>query len=552
MIFLRRWNDLRQALKKRSPSLYYFGWVILILGIFYLANTSFNELIFVVTLASFFILKISPRLALILSFFFLFLSSIFLTIFRDQSLAELLALYAYLLLGVGVAIQTRLFLRQAKNKAVQRLALKIFQGLNPSRIGLLIAFLLALILFQKIIITAGIIENGDLSFALYPERVLSTFRLWNDYGSVTGQTTPSLFPLAVVNRGISFLLGLSATFSIKLVLLEVICVGFFATYFLTQNILQKYAARKNSLALASSFAALFYLFNPYSLNRIFHLHIWIAYLFLPLILLLFIKLWETQKISYAAILAFILSFISFSPHYLVYALGALGLLTLVEIAHCLWQKRRENRRVPFLLKNLLNLLILFFCFLLFSSHWLIPFLKASLSTQEIAAPSYFLTQEYIENPSAKLQAIFETLTLQGEKTNSSTLNLFLKIFDFLLPLVLILPYLFFATWRLRSFHRKKMLQIFPRCLIPHFRNKWIIYFSLLGISAALISTMPIWDHALYQKIIFGLPYLQSFGWLLREPARINGLLALADTILLSFLLLKILNLPSPKKEQPLC
>lgn len=546
MFLLRKFKDILLLLKKNKPQAYYFSWVLLIFLIVYFLNISFDEIIFFIILTSFFILKISPKITAVLTLSLLVLSFTFLVILKDKPLGELSAIYAYLSLGIIIVIGAKILLGKEKNKEDNRLPLKTLRNINFQKVNIFILLLLAFALFQKTLVTGGMIESGDLSFALYPERVLGSLSLWNSYGSMAGATTPNLFPFASINFGLSSFFHLSGELTVKLIILEAILLGIFSAYFLAKKIFQPYAQNKNYLEIASSWVAIFYLFNPYSLNRILHLHIWVAYLFLPLILLLFLKLLETQKMRYAAILAFILSFISFSPHYLIYVFLALGLLAGIKIIHFFWQKRPGVSSYSILGKNIAPLCILFFCFILFSSHWLIPYLKASFARQEIQMPGYVLTQEYFKKPGAKFEPIVEILSLKGAAPESRILNLFFKILIFILPPTLLLPFLIYITIRINTKKdQKKWNKIWVTTLkYKHLNlsNQYTIFFSLLGILAAVISTLPIWNYDLYQKIIFDIPYLKNFGWLFRESFRICGLLALSYSFLLGFLFLKLMNI----------
>lgn len=523
MPILNKLKNYIAIFKHLHPKAFYFFWLFIAFTILYFLNSSLYGFIFFGILITFLILKISDRKAAILALTLLGLCP-FLLILKDEPLAEFVAIYAYLFLCVTVLTQLKIFLRKQKKKKDNRIPSKVFENINYKRVNIIILVFLTLLLFQKVLVSRGQIEIGDISFPIHQERVLGNiWFLWNSYGSSTGDITTNIFPFVLINSFFNRLLHLSAGWTVKFMILEVLLVGLFSSYFLGKKILKNFIKQKTYLELCSSLVVIFYIFNPYALNRIFHFYHWIPYLFLPLILLIFIKLIEVQKTRFAVILAFLLNFISFSPHYLVYTSIMLGLFIIIEILNALWKNGLKKLNYSNFLKNIANIFICVLCFILFSSHWLIPYVKASFTKNTPQAPSYMLTKEYIEKPKEKINPIIQTLSLDVKPTESKVLNFFLKIFIFILPFVLLIP------------------------LFPSLRNKYTIFFSLLGVFAAILSTMPIWHYTLYQKLLFDIPYFKDFGWLFRESSRINGLLALSYSFLLTFLFLRFFGTTYKKK-----
>lgn len=514
MPILKKLKNYIAIFQHLHPKAFYFFWLFVAFTILYFLNSSLYGFIFFGILISFLILKISNRKATILALILLGLCPVCL-ILKDELLAEFIATYVYLFLCVTVLTQLKIFLRKQKKKKDNRIPLKAFKNINYKKVNIIILVFLTLVLFQKVLVSRSQIEIGDISFPIHQERVLGNiWFLWNNYGSSTGGITTNIFPFVLINSFFNCLLHLSAELTIKLVILEVLLIGVFSLYFLGKKILKNFIKQENYLELCISLVVIFYIFNPYALSRIFHFYHWIAYLFLPLILLIFIKLIEVQKARFAVILAFLLSFISFSPHYLVYALIMLGLFGIIEIINSLWKNWPKKFNYSNFFKNITNIFICILCFILLSSYWLIPYVKTSFIENTPQAPGYMLTKEYIEKPTEKINPIIQTLSLNAKPTESKVLNFFLKIFIFILPFVLLIP------------------------LFPSLRNKYTIFFSLLGIFAAILSTMPIWHYTLYQKILFDIPYIKNFGWLFRESSRINGLLALSYSFLFTFLFLR--------------
>ncbi|MDP2947132.1 MAG: hypothetical protein Q8N88_03375 [Nanoarchaeota archaeon] len=481
MPILKKLKNYIAIFKHLHPKAFYFFWLFIAFTILYFLNSSLYGFIFFGILITFLILKISDRKTAILALTLLGLCP-FLLILKDEPLAEFVAIYAYLFLCVTVLTQLKIFLREREKKNDNRIPLKAFENINYRKINVVILVFLTLLLFQKVLVSRSQIEIGDISFPIHQERVLGNiWFLWNNYGSSAGDITTNIFPFVLINSFFDRLLHVSAVWTVKFMILEVLLVGLFSSYFLGKKILRNFIEQKTYLELCSSLVVIFYLFNPYALSRIFHFYHWIAYLFLPLILLLFIKLIETKKTRFAVVLAFLLSFISFSPHYLVYASIMLGLFLIVEIINALWKSGLKKFNYPNFLRNIANIFICLLCFILFSSHWLVPYVRTSFARNTIRAPDYMLTKEYIEEPKEKINPMIQTLGLNAKPAESKILNFFLKIFIFILPFILLAP------------------------LFPSLKNKYTIFFSLLGIFATILSTMPIWHYALYQKIHFDIP-----------------------------------------------
>ncbi|MFA4880049.1 MAG: hypothetical protein WC650_00295 [Candidatus Doudnabacteria bacterium] len=500
--------------KKNQPQIYYLAWLFLTFLVLFLLNASLYAFLFWGTLLTFLILNISDKIPLICGLILLVFTAIF-SILKDEYLANIAAAYALLFLFVTIFTQLKIFLSKKK-----RLPINIFKKIDDKRsITIFILIFLILIPFHKVLVTKGYIEAGDLNFPINNQTVLgNVWFLWNDYGSFNRPLAPNIFPISLFNTIFTQLLNLPSDLTIKLILLEILLCGAFSSYFLMQTIFQAVIREKQHINLASLLATAFYLFNPYALNRIFHFYHFIGYTLTPLVLLVFLKFKRQKKILLLLILALLFNFISFSPHYLVYNFIMLGIFILIESA--IWVQKsflKQNCKLIFkmLARNLGYLLIFVLFFLTLGAYWLYPYLQISLSENKPNAPDYMLTSDYFEKPQEPLKTLFFTLSLNGEETNSLIINFIFRKLIFILPLLLFLP------------------------LFPSFRNKYTVFFSLLGVFATILSTMPIWHYTLYQKILFDIPYFKNFGWLFRESSRINGLLAFSYSFLLAFLFSRV-------------
>jgi len=511
--------------RNKYPKAYFFSWIFLVFIILYFFNSSIYGFIFFGSLITFSILKISYKVSAILALIFLGLCPIFL-IFKNEILAEFFGIYAYLFLWCTILVQIKLFLREQKRKSDNRFSLKIFKNFNWKNFSIVFIVFLALIFWKNIFMTRGNVQIGDLAFSINKNNTLPNLFTWYDLNSISNTANPQIFFFTIISFPFR-VLNLSSEWIIKIIFLEAILISVFSTYYLSKIFFKRFISKNKSiiLELAVIVSVLFYILNPYALNRIFHFYHWIPYCFLPLIFLIFLKFLETKKIHFIIILAFLLSFISFSPHFLVYAFIVMGLFSIVSLAKWIGKigfvtDKKRSIREGF--KVILGGIVFVLCFTLFSAHWLIPYLKNSLMQGSAQAPGYMLTKEYIEPASEglknKIKEVFQTLALNPDTTDSKILNFFLKIFTYLLPFLLFLP------------------------LFKGLRNKHIIFFSILGILAGTASVLPILNYTLYQKILFDIPYLNNFNWLFREAYRINGLLAFAYSFLLGFLFLKLLQI----------
>jgi len=504
---------LLQQTKKRHPRLYYFGTLLIVFFIFYFLNLSIESMIFGMALTSFMMIKLPAKNLAVAALASLSFSPLFL-ILDDEYLAEIAAMASFTLILIIFLIKIRVFYQNKKNKNDPRIPPRfILENINLQTLNLILLIGISLLFLQKIFLHGGQIEVGDLSLPLESQKILGGLKfLWNDYESAAVNMTTNMFPFNLCNDAVFYLFHFSANIATKFVIAETLFICLFSLYFLLKKIFSNFTKNRQALELASSAGVIFYLFNPYSLNRIYHLFHWIAYLTLPLLFLIFLKLLETNKARFALALAILMNLISFSPHYLVYSFYALSIFYFLEIIFKFRTQTGKNA-LRLLGRNFLSLLLAALLFFTLASYWLLPYLKASLIADRPQAPAYMFTKRYIEAPEEKFQNIISILSLEPIKTESRILNLLFQIITFLLPLLLTLPY-------------------FSR----NCRNQYTIYFAILGAGAAIFSTMPIWDYILYQKIIFDLPYLKNFGWLFREANRINGLLAFAYAFLLSFLI----------------
>jgi len=300
------------AFKKTHPRGYYLFWLFLGFSFLFFFNYDLLDFIFLGILITFLVLKISTRIPTILSLIFLAASAFFLTL-GDKPLTEFSAIFAYILLVTTALTQIKILFIKRKGEKDTRLSFANLKPINPKKLAIIILVILTLILFQKILVNKEQIEAGDLSFSIQPKKVAGNlWYLWDDYASMGTNLNSNTFPFTALNALFTHLLRFSAQLSVKIIFLEILCLGLFSVYSLAKKIFKNFTKKETDLELASLLAVIFYIFNPYSLQRIFHLYHWIAHLSLPLILLLFIKLIETKKARWALILGFVLSFISYS------------------------------------------------------------------------------------------------------------------------------------------------------------------------------------------------------------------------------------------------
>lgn len=509
--------------KKQKGEKYYLFWVILIMAIIPISKANWSDLVFVLLLITFLLLKIPAKIPILATFAFLFLTALFLCL-RDENILEASAMWAYYFLILGVIVLIKIAVDQKIKDQDSRINPLVLKKIKLKKLSLIFLFIITFILFRYIIFSPGYIEMGDLSFATDSKKILGDpWFLWNEQGSYAGSIAANRLPFTLANYFIRYI---PAQIAAKILIVEIIVIGLISIFLLARKIAQKLSFQGNQKEIFILFSSFFYLFNPYALNRIFHFYHFIAYSILPLIFFLFLKMQETKKTRYALFVALTLNFISFSPHYLFYISLFLILWVLIE---CIFYFHSRKNHLSLRLifsdhkKNLFNISILILTFCLFASFWLTPYLATSFTRNTPQAPDYFFNINYLENYKNISQPIIDQLYLNGTEPGNKSFNLIFNLISPFLPLILILPIIF-----------------------KNFRNKYTLFFSIIGIIAAVISTIQIWFPWLYIIIIFHTPYLKNYNWIFRESNRINGLLAFSYSFLLGFFFIWILNL---KKNQ---
>ncbi len=300
----------------------------------------------------------------------------------------------------------------------------------------------------------------------------------------------------------------------KLLLFGGILIAGNGSYFAAKSIFRKFAALKYS-NMAAIITSLFYMFNPWSMIRIVHFFHWLAYAFTPLIFLCFVRLLKNQKKIYIFLTPFLLTLISFSPHFLFYNLLSMTLYLILALIFDF-----KKRAFVIAARKIGISIFTFLVFLIFSAIWLIPYVFISFNDAKSLGPPYLLRQFDILEANKDISLI-NIITLNIHFTSKNFLGYFLSIIiigSIILNFVL---------------NRKIRIALF---------------FNITAVIILLISSMNIFFPSIYYYVTIVLP----FGWLFREVTKLGGLLAFSYAFIFGFLYLKIMSLSSSSiKTTPL-
>ena len=365
--------------------------------------------------------------------------------------------------------------------------------------------------------------------------------VWTEKGSVPALETISRFPIIGLWYMLGFL-GISSAAISKFMIIMGFFVASFSFYFsfvlLLERKITKNAARDAKLRVAAVIGAVFFAYNPWSLERIPHWYLWIGYAVLPLFFISVVYAFRYPKNwRYIASSIFLWSFASTTPHNTVFY----GIIFLIVFAYFilnnLFEKIRNTRSINNVRvkgtekkgKNaaILVLLVPFFSILLLyvllNVYWIYPYLLAS-QIREVS-PNYLLVQENLELLSRA----------------SSFLNVFRLVANwqeqpFEIPAE---GTPFYYLWFLASVALPifgfSALVISGKALIKY--TSGFAIFALIGIILAMGTQSPI----NYFKYVLETPTLSNYGWLVRDPDKWGFLMAFTYSFLIGIAVYRILE-----------
>ncbi len=367
-------------------------------------------------------------------------------------------------------------------------------------LGLLIAFAVA----WRVVATPGELIVGDREYPFAAELWLQKFvSAWNTSNGTTLITTSRTYADAPWGI-IVWTFGLSTEVAGKFHWMSWHLLGFLAGYFGARLLVGPKTRTAHPVAVRAGLllAGLFWILNPWILVRSEQLHVWVSVLMLPLFLGLLVSATRSpslrarvqRALAAAAILAFA---ISASPHYMaIGALAGAGWLAYTVVT-------TPGPRRPILT----TAAVFVVGYAVFAAFVLVPFVVASLG-DSATEPVYLTTNQSL--PVARpVKSVANTLTLIGERSLDT----------FQQPSVPgALP-----GWRLAALIPAALLVLALLRLPDH--RQVLGYAVVLGCVTALFQIATFHDatRPTYLELMADSP----FGWVVTEPGKLSGPLALA-------------------------
>ncbi|MCY4112339.1 MAG: hypothetical protein OXG33_00145 [Chloroflexi bacterium] len=367
-------------------------------------------------------------------------------------------------------------------------------------LGLLIAFAVA----WRVVATPGELTIGDREYPFAAELWLRKFLSAWDTSSGSSLINISRTYADAPWGLIVWIFGLSTEVAGKFHWMSWHLLGFLAGYFGARLLVGPKTRAAHPVAARAGLllAGLFWALNPWILARSEQLHVWVSALMLPLLLGLLVSATRTQMprarvqraLAASAILAFT---ISVSPHYM--AVGVLAGIGWLVVALVTTPRRRRQIMV--------TAAVFVSGYLVLAAFILVPYVTATVAGSP-TGPAYLETGKRL--PVAyPLKSVDNTLSLTGERSGDPILK----------PSVPgALP-----GWRLAAMIPAALL-LLALCRLPDHRQ--VLGYAVVfgGVTALLqIATFDDVTRPTYLELMAD----ASFGWVVTEPGKLSGSLALA-------------------------
>jgi hypothetical protein len=361
---------------------------------------------------------------------------------------------------------------------------------------------------------APTLELGQLLGANYP--LWSNGNFFNYLGSMR-------LPYLTIFYLPFYVFNVPAEVFFKFMILSVFAISGLSMYITARHFLKKHNADVRIVFVCGLIPSLFYAFNPWVMDRIYHIFLLVTYSFLPLIFLISIQIFDKDNIDLKRVLALVLlcSIASTSPHSVFFVL-----FLIVSLYLC--SSLLNHRQLVPKTKNLALFLVLYS---LVNTFWILPLVDYTLSTGSLH-PDYFVHLDSIRLLSR----------------NSDLLNV-IRLVAYWWPSV---SHSFeaFPLSALWIFASLTVPVVCFLALIFYRKNRIVVYLSLLSVVLIFLATG---THSLlpgfYEWLVFDAPVLASFGWLFRDPNKWTILLPLSCSILLAFACIGVVKLIESSKRE---
>lgn len=379
-----------------------------------------------------------------------------------------------------------------------------------------ILFFVSLAASMPILSTNGSINNGDLQTLLKGSDYLKIWsNTWNEFGSFRNLENLPRIPFAITAAAISSTETLS-----KLMILSGFLISSMSMYIAIRTFFKDTTKPEQIvlLQLSAMIGAIYYAFNVWSLYRIGHWFIWIAYAIFPLFFLSGVYTFKRPaKWRYIISTVLIWSLASMSPHTTVFfgiLITTIYLITTIK----------EHNKLNFIShsKTFLTIIVLY---ILINMYWIYPYILSS--SAETVSPPYVVTEEVIkmlsrDNNLPNVLRLIENWWLPKIANPVPPPDSLLS--SIWLPISYTIPMLVFTSI---LFIKKQ------RSIIP------FLVASAIGIYLTMGTKSPI---PIYSYIVFHIPIISTkFGWLFRDPDKWGFWIAFTYSFLISITTFEILK-----------
>jgi len=380
-------------------------------------------------------------------------------------------------------------------------------------------FLLVLTIIScwKILSTSGLVLYGDFLAAYSVDKFLDLMvPLWDQYGSLPTFEQLLRLPYRFLLY-IPHAIGLISDYAyFKILFLGTLYLAGISMYYSVLNIISsEYKKIGNLSIVVALLSGIFYMFNPWAIQRMHQQAFLFGYALTPLIFYLCYKIVKTNKneTKYLLLLGFLLSLSAATPHYFIFN----SFVVVSWFAFDIIMTKKELKKII----NYTSYLVLSYsAFLLLSLYWIMPIVFSS------ASPEY-----------APSSGIVDVLSRNSEILNVSRL---------------------ISTWFVRTSYMPSntfahVIWIFSSFSIPVIafasillvrKRKIVLYLTLLLL---ILLQLGMGAKSLVPRLYYLLVFSTPIGWVFRGPNKWVGLIAFTYIILIALFLAELATRVEKKK-----
>jgi hypothetical protein len=380
-------------------------------------------------------------------------------------------------------------------------------------------FLLVLTIIScwKILSTSGLVLYGDFLAAYSVDKFLDLMvPLWDQYGSLPTFEQLLRLPYRFLLY-IPHAIGLISDYAyFKILFLGTLYLAGISMYYSVLNIISSEYKKIGDLSIVVALlSGIFYMFNPWAIQRMHQQAFLFGYALTPIIFYLCYKIVKTNKnkTKYLLLLGFLLSLSAATPHYFIFN----SFVVVSWFAFDIIMTKKELKKII----NYASYLVLSYsAFLLLSLYWIMPIVFSS------ASPEY-----------APSSGIVDVLSRNSDILNVSRL---------------------ISTWFVRTSYMPSntfahVIWIFSSISIPVIafasillvrKRKIVLYLTLLLL---ILLQLGMGAKSLVPRLYYWLVFSTPIGWVFRGPNKWVGLIAFTYIILIALFLAELATRVEKKK-----